>query len=260
MDRFAAWIETQTEIRWDILFTPWGEALVRSWYRRAVARLTRLPHVDRVAVQTNLSCGLDWMKDCRTSRLALWATFHPTEIGCDTFCRKVVAVFEQGIGISAGVVAVPEHFEHIAALRRGLPPEVYMWINAQQPRSRPYTDDEVGWLASIDPHFRSTLRREPSRNRFCRAGRESFTVDSSGDMRRCHFVADVIGNIFESEWHKALLPRRCPNRFCDCLLGKSQFDAQSKQAFLERFEPSARYRLDIPSARSQVVADREDQG
>ena len=230
LDRFAAWLETQKDVNLDVLFTPWGEALVRSWYRRTIARLTHLAHVERVAVQTNLSYGLRWIEECRIERIALWAAFHPTQVDRGVFCRKVATLFERGVAVSAGVVAIPEHFEQIAALRRELPGSVYMWINAQQPRSRPYTEDEVAWLSSIDPHFPSTLKRNRSLDRFCRAGQESFAVDSSGDMRRCHFVAEVIGNIFDARWRDALVPRRCPNRFCDCLLGTSQIDVASRQA------------------------------
>ena len=36
------------------IFVP-GEALTRRWYREAMVVLSRLPHIDRVAAQTNLS-------------------------------------------------------------------------------------------------------------------------------------------------------------------------------------------------------------
>ncbi|GAA2645559.1 hypothetical protein GCM10009864_04710 [Streptomyces lunalinharesii] len=51
-----AWAAQQTDDRLSVLFTPWGEGLVRSWYRRALVELSRLPHVRRVAIQTNLGC------------------------------------------------------------------------------------------------------------------------------------------------------------------------------------------------------------
>jgi len=58
-------------------FTPWGEALVRRWYRDAMTRLSHLPQIVRVAAQTNLSCGLDWIENCDLAKLALWTTFIP---------------------------------------------------------------------------------------------------------------------------------------------------------------------------------------
>src|SRR5260221_12310006 len=45
LERFADWIARQEGDRISVLFTPWGEALTRSWYRRALVALSRLPHV-----------------------------------------------------------------------------------------------------------------------------------------------------------------------------------------------------------------------
>ena len=36
---FVNWIAVQTQHHWKVLFTPWGEALVRTWYQGALARL-----------------------------------------------------------------------------------------------------------------------------------------------------------------------------------------------------------------------------
>jgi MoaA/NifB/PqqE/SkfB family radical SAM enzyme len=68
-----------------------------------------------------------------------------------------------------------------------------------------------------------TMRRQPSFGKDCSTGELSFTVDGAGDMRRCHFVDDIVGNCYEPDWEHALRPRTCPNRFCDCFLGKSKF-------------------------------------
>jgi len=223
LTRFTDWLAGQTGHRWRILFTPWGEALVRSWYRKAVAALSHLPHVDSVAVQTNLSCGLKWVAACRTDRLSLWATYHPTETLADAFLRKVEAICELGASICVGVVGVPEFLDDISSLRRRLPRGVYLWINAQQPRRRPYTEEEIDRFQSLDPQFLLTLRRQPSFGLSCRTGQHSFTVNGDGDMRRCHFVDSIIGNCYELGWEQALQQRTCPNRFCDCFLGKAQF-------------------------------------
>ena len=74
LERFTAWVEDHPRIGLRILFTPWGEALVRRWYQDALVRLTALPHVSRVAIQTNLSCPLNWVDACDKERLALWTT------------------------------------------------------------------------------------------------------------------------------------------------------------------------------------------
>jgi len=54
LERFVAWVGTQSDRRMGILFTPWGEALLHRYYRRAMLALAAMPHVYRVAIQTNL--------------------------------------------------------------------------------------------------------------------------------------------------------------------------------------------------------------
>ncbi|MGE3807331.1 MAG: radical SAM protein, partial [Gemmataceae bacterium] len=43
LERFVDWVDGQGGKQIGILFTPWGEALTRRWYQRALARLTRQP-------------------------------------------------------------------------------------------------------------------------------------------------------------------------------------------------------------------------
>src|SRR5262249_34362472 len=88
LERFVGWVAARAGDRIGVLFTPWGEALVRPWYQQALARLTRTPNVVKAAIQTNLSCRLDWVKECDKTRLALWATFHPSEVSRDRFLEK----------------------------------------------------------------------------------------------------------------------------------------------------------------------------
>jgi MoaA/NifB/PqqE/SkfB family radical SAM enzyme len=244
LSRFTDWLGRQDRHEWKVLFTPWGEALVRSWYRHAMAVLSHMPHLASVAVQTNLSCGLRWLDKCRVDRVSLWATYHPTETTCEAFVRKVEQVRERGVRICVGVVGVPEFMDEIEHLHQRLPHGVYLWINAQQPRSRPYTPEETSRFQAIDPQFLLSARRQPSFGRHCPAGELSFTVDGTGDMRRCHFVEQVIGNCYEPDWEQALRPRTCPNRFCDCFLGKSQFLANELTPF---FGSTSLERLPAPS-------------
>lgn len=229
--QFTAWLGRQARHHWRILFTPWGEALVRPWYRRAVVALSHLPQVDSVAVQTNLSCSLGWIDACRVDRLVLWATYHPTETTRERFLQQVRRLQTLGAGVSVGMVGVPDFLEEIRTMRRLLPSDVYLWINAQQPRARRYTFEEESAFQAIDPHFSLTARRQPSLGQACRTGEVSFTIDGRGDMRRCHFVDGVIGNIHDRDWESALRPRACPNRFCDCFLGKAQLRADSLASF-----------------------------
>lgn len=244
LSRFTDWLGRQDRHEWKVLITPWGEALVRSWYRDAMALVSHMPHLASVAVQTNLSCGLQWLARCRVDRVSLWATWHPRETTCEAFVRKVEQVREQGVRICVGVVGVPEFMDDILCLQKQLPRGVYLWINAQQPRSRPYTVEETDRFQAIDPQFLLSARRQPSFGQHCPAGELSFTVDGAGDMRRCHFVEQVIGNCYEADWEQALRPRTCPNRFCDCYLGKSQFLAEELVPF---FGSTSLERLPAPA-------------
>jgi MoaA/NifB/PqqE/SkfB family radical SAM enzyme len=231
LQRFVEWLTAQTEARWRILFTPWGEALARPWYRNAMINLSQLPHVVSVTAQTNLSCTVDWVRRCDCTRAGFWATFHPTEVDLAPFVAKVARLRDLGASLSVGMVAVPAFIDQIETLRMSLPTDVYMWLNAQQPRPRAYTRDEISRLTAVDPHFDRSLRRERSYGKLCRSGETTFTVDGKGDMRRCHFVDDVIGNIFTSNWRTSLLPRECPNQFCNCYLGKAQLQADEFTPF-----------------------------
>jgi hypothetical protein len=166
---------------------------------------------------------LDWLTDGNAEKLSLWATFHPTETDRATFVDKIRWLRERNIRLSAGVVGVPEFLSEIQQLRRELPDDMYLWINPQQPRRRPYTAGEQAAFESIDPQFSLLSRRSPSLGKACSTGETSFTVDGRGNMRRCHFVDEVIGNVYSPDWETTLQSRVCPRRACDCYLGKAQF-------------------------------------
>jgi hypothetical protein len=225
LHRFVDWIASQDGVRWRLLFTPWGEALVRSWYRNAFVELSHCPNIDSVAVQTNMSCSVDWVRQCDLDRIAFWATYHPTEACRDDFVRKVIQLRAWNVRLSVGMVAMPESLDYLAPLRAALPSDVYLWLNPQMPRNRRYTDEETRRFTEIDPLFPMALRRLRTRGKQCRTGEVTFTIDGEGDMRRCHFVDEVIGSIYAADWRAALRPRNCPNQFCDCYLGVAQQQA-----------------------------------
>jgi len=125
------------------------------------------------------------------------------------------------------MVGVPEELDEMRRIRAALPREIYLWINPLTPRPRPYSPEEVAAFAELDPLFSLTSRRQPSLGKACSAGETSFTVDGAGQMQRCHFVEQTIGNIYDSAWLLALEPRSCPRRYCDCFLGKAQLQAET---------------------------------
>ncbi len=76
VEHFARWA-ADSEDELSLLFTPWGERLVRSWYRPSLTELSRLPHMRPVAIQTNLNCRTGWLTEADLDTLALWCTYHP---------------------------------------------------------------------------------------------------------------------------------------------------------------------------------------
>lgn len=120
-----------------VLFTPWGEGLVRSWYRRAMIGLSHLPHVRRVAIQTNFSCRPDWLAEADLGTLALWVTYHPGQVAYGRFLAKCRDLAGRGVRFSVGVVGLPEHLDHARRLRADLPAEVYLWVNAAEGHPTP---------------------------------------------------------------------------------------------------------------------------
>lgn len=221
LDRFVRWSLARTDPL-KVFFTPWGEALTQVRYHEAMTRLSHAAHVERVAVQTNLSARLDWVKECRRDKLGIWATFHPAWTKRDRFLKQCSTLLGLGVRFSVGVVGFPEHADAVAALRAALPGEIYVWVNAV--KKHPYAADEIEFFSSIDPHFRTNLIAHPSLGRSCRGGESVVSVDGEGTARRCHFIPTPIGNIYEPGFEAALRPRGCSNDSCGCHIGYVHLD------------------------------------
>jgi MoaA/NifB/PqqE/SkfB family radical SAM enzyme len=218
LSRFVDWVEARTAPT-SIFFTPWGEALVRSAYRHAIARLSRMEHVRRVAIQTNLSIRSSWTERCDREKLALWCTYHPGETTRAAFVGRCLELVTRGVRFSVGVVGLRDHLDELEALRAALPPEVYLWVNAHRAIEGGYRPEEIRRIVEIDPFFPSNLAPPPSLGAPCRAGETVMAVDGAGDVRRCHFVPETIGNIYAPDWERALVARTCPNATCRCHIG-----------------------------------------
>ncbi|MGW6564191.1 STM4011 family radical SAM protein [Streptomyces sp. NPDC054975] len=217
LERFSAWVAAQSGDRLRILFTPWGEGLVRSWYRRTLTELSHQPHVERVAIQTNLSCRTEWLAEADPRALALWCTYHPGQTPYDRFLAKCRALAARGTRFSVGVVGLPEHREHALRLRDDLPPEVYLWVNAAEGHT--YTDEEAESWTALDPLFPYSRHPHRSGGLPCRTGESVISVDGDGTVRRCHFVKAELGNLYDGSYRAALRPRACPLAVCDCHIG-----------------------------------------
>ncbi len=220
LERFVGWCERGTRTL-SILFTPWGEGLIRASYQRALVRLSHLPQVRAVAIQTNLSCRLDWLAQADLDSLGLWTTFHPGEVTLERFLARTAQLDAFGVRYSVGVVGLREHFEIIGRLRAELAPSTYLWINAYKREPGYYTQAERDSLTAIDPLFPLSATRHPSLGRDCHTGHSAIFVDGGGEVRRCHFVAAPLGNLYDQPLEQLLRPSPspCPERSCGCFIG-----------------------------------------
>lgn len=231
LERFECWSidEWPTNVgrngsRLSIFFTPWGEALVRTWYQNAIVRLTQTSHIKKVVIQTNLSCRLDWIEQCDPTKLGLWCTFHPSQTTRPQFLGQCRILDRNRIRYSVGAVGLKEDLGEITALKQELSAKAYLWINAFKRQPGYYTESDIQQLEELDPLFRINATYHPSRDRSCRTGASVISVDGDGDVTRCHFVKERIGNLYTPQFHTALQERPCPNDTCGCHIGYVHLD------------------------------------
>ncbi|MEM6533288.1 MAG: STM4011 family radical SAM protein [Myxococcota bacterium] len=220
LDRFRQWVSGCNSHRLGILFTPWGEAVIRRWYRAAIVEFSHLEHVRRVAIQTNGAWDPSWLERANLDRVSLWITYHPGEVGFEKFLVRVRRLHEMGVKLSVGTVGLPEHRDLIERMRNALPDGVYLWINAYKSKGPDYYDQEtLDHFARIDPLFPINNTYHPSAGQSCDGGESALSIDGEGNAKRCHFVDEKLGNIFEDELEQLLKPRVCPNATCGCYIG-----------------------------------------
>ncbi len=243
LTRFVDWVCDAEAWRLEILFTPYGEALVWPWYRDALARISHLPHVRRVAIQTNGSAPMDFTGRANLDTLALWISWHPSEIPLERFAARIQALHADGVRLSVGAVALPTNADAVEALRAALPAGVPMWINAQKPGIR-YDADAIARWSRLDPAFPLDARPHHTKGRACATGDEVVSIDGDGDIRRCHFVEERLGNLYTDDLAALLTPRACPRARCDCWIGYSHLPELGLRQLYEadllpRIRPSA---------------------
>jgi MoaA/NifB/PqqE/SkfB family radical SAM enzyme len=248
-ERFEAWLAARPATdSIGVLVTPWGEAMIRRWYQDGFARLSQLPQIARVAAQTNLSGALDWLARANTERVALWCTYHPEWTSHAQFVAKCRQLDEAGVRYSVGVVGQREHHAAAVAMRAALPESTYVWINAV--KALGYTADERATWRAIDPLFELNTQRYASLGRACGAGERAITVDGDGTMRRCHFIAEPIGNLYDDDWQRALAPRTCSQVDCHCHIGYVHLDHLELDKV---FAGGLLERIPVPEARAGGV-------
>lgn len=222
LERFVEWAIRYTNGRLSLFFTPWGEALTRRWYHHAIQRLSRLTSIQKVAVQTNLSSPVDWLSECDVTKLGFWCTYHPSQVSRSEFLSRCEQLRKNGVTHSVGMVAIPDDYDEIEAMREELPSGTYLWLNAFDTgngRKYRYNDLELSRLVRIDPWFETNTIDHVSLGQICRAGSSVFSVNGDGEVRRCHFVEECLGNIYQSDWVFPAKELSCPNQTCGCHIG-----------------------------------------
>ncbi len=226
--RFVAWCEkAHFDLR--ILFTPWGEALVREHYRDAFVRLSHMTNVLELGIQTNLSREPSWLASAHKANINLWCTYHPSQTKRTHFLRRIEQLVQLGIGFSVGMVALCEDFTEIQSMHQilqdmahssGKP--IYFWLNAYDGRTADYyRPQDLQMLAAIDPHFAYNAAPSSSLGADCRAGHSAISVNAQGDVRPCHFLKRSLGNLYDGSFEQKLVRQACPNRECECYIGYS---------------------------------------
>ena len=242
LERFVEWVQQHSDVSLAIFFTPWGEALTRRWYHKAFQQLTHLSHVSKVAAQTNLSWSQHWLEQCDVSRMGLWCTYHPSQTSREDFVKRSQELTDRGVNHSVGMVGLPDDFDEIEALRKELPDSIYLWINAWgigDGTKFAYSKSQTDRLVAVDPLFKTNTVLHPSFGRSCDSGSSVISVDGDGTIRRCHFVRNEIGNIYDSNFSFHLPKRTCPKATCGCHIGyvhmpDLQLQSTYGEAILER--------------------------
>ncbi|MCQ4085849.1 STM4011 family radical SAM protein [Saccharibacillus sp. JS10] len=221
VETFVNWVAAQQSSghRFSIFFNPYGEGLVHAWYREAMITLSHTPHIDRVAIQTNLSAKLDWTDSLNPNTAAFWATYHPGETEEKRFLSRCFDLIERQISLSVGSVGVRSAFERIESIRRELPEDVYVWVNAFKDRKNYYQPHEIERLRAIDPLFELNLPDYESLNHPCRTGETVFFVQGSGIVKRCYSDRRVIGHLYRDGLEGLSKTRPCQMKSCGCYIG-----------------------------------------
>lgn len=221
-----------------VLFTPYGEALIHSYYWEEMARLTSLEHMWAVGAQTNLSFSIEKMLELfekaggNILKLRLWCTYHPSMTGMDKFLEQCERLDKKGIKFCIGTVGVPENIELITELRRKLPQKIYFWINRMDNLKRTYTEEEKRVFMKIDPYFSLELQEPKAEKTYCMGGEESVLIDEKGNLYPCHICRNKIGNLYEENRKTEKIKKEkidieeqdmnrnsiCNNRKCNCFL------------------------------------------
>jgi MoaA/NifB/PqqE/SkfB family radical SAM enzyme len=221
VQRFVAWVREQASSghHLSIFFNPYGEALIHRWYRVAMIELSHMAHVNKVAIQTNLSAKLDWTSELNKETVAFWATYHPGQTTEKAFLAQCNQLHQRDISFSVGAVGLKKYIAPIQSLRRALPKEIYLWVNAFKDQKEYYTAEDILALCKIDPYFELNLRDYDSFDQRCNTGENVFFVVGTGQVKRCYKDKRVIGHLYRDGLSALSMKRSCQMKRCGCYIG-----------------------------------------
>ncbi len=225
LERFVNHIEQGQYADLSLMFIPWGEALIHKHYQQAMIRLSRVFAIRTVVTQTSLTVRPDWLRDSHAEKIAFWCTFHPTQTTLDAFLSRLDVLNVRSIRYSVGIVGRDDFYDVGLQLRKKLPPHVALWVNPLDDDIDAYTPDRIKQWSQIDPVFSHTAKKRLTKDTKCRCGTSVFTVSGNGDMRRCPFVNEIIGNLYENEI--PTITEHCPNEQCNCYIGYAHWESDS---------------------------------
>lgn len=219
LEEFVHWVASLTNIKVNVLFTPYGEALIHQPYQKAIARLSKVNNLVKVAIQTNLSATLDWTDQCQTDKLGLWCSYHPSQVFRSQFLSKCSFLKQRNISFSVGIVGTKDNINEIEVMRRVLPKDIYLWVNAYKQTHGNYTESELRRLEAVDYIFSLNNRIYKTKGKACHCGESVISVAGNGEFKRCHFSNEILGNIYNSNFEQMLGHGTCPETNCRCHIG-----------------------------------------
>lgn len=223
-----------------VQIVPYGEALIHRYYWRALGKLSQLPQIEAVGVQSNFSFSVERMLEefektgGKREKLRLWGTFHPEMVSEQDFLRVCHQLKEAGILFCAGAIGVPENLSRLQRIRKELDPEVYFWINKMDGLGRKYTREEIQAFSALDRYFPLELRHYRADATHCGS---ALFCDSKGDLYACNRCSHRSGNLYtedpgEALSHISVDDRICDRRECDCYISYcSRDDLEEMAAF-----------------------------
>jgi HAD superfamily hydrolase (TIGR01484 family) len=229
-----------------ILFTPYGEGLVHSYYQDAIIRLSLAPFIEAISMQTNLSLNAALFsarlieKKADLQKIKLWASFHPSEISLPKFIENYHRL-DARIQVTIGAVAHPQQISVLASLKNHLKAGDYLFLNAMDGFKKAYTPEEIAQFTAIDPFFIAHPKHILADETLCVAGKTHFFVNHTGTVSACNLSRIKLGNLDD------LLKNgienkttRCASKTCECFLAYSTRKDYSMRGTLKT--------LRIPSA------------